>query len=96
VPGLNSRIYRVATWLGIAVGAVWEVLEWTFGFIGPIPDTAGDLILDGLGAFAAAWLATYARDFEPPPQARSGWRSLAARLFLISLAASSAGRRERA
>jgi hypothetical protein len=54
---------------GLAAGALWEVFEWAAGFIGSIADTMVDLMLDGLGALAAALLATHARDFVPRAEA---------------------------
>jgi hypothetical protein len=62
-------VFRQPTWLylftitsfGIAIGALWEVTEWTAGkilpseVIGSLDDTIVDLIMDSLGAgFAAA------------------------------------------
>jgi hypothetical protein len=62
-------VFRQHTWLylftitsfGIAIGALWEVTEWTAGkilpaeVIGSLDDTIVDLIMDSLGAgFAAA------------------------------------------
>lgn len=48
--------------MGIALGAVWEIIEWTSDFFTPkqivsgLFDTVTDLILDSLGAVLAAFL----------------------------------------
>lgn len=71
----HRTLFMVAvTSFGIAVGALWEVFEWTFGFVGPIPDTMVDLILDSIGAAAAALLAGHAlrRRVSTPPHETDG------------------------
>jgi hypothetical protein len=61
-------VFRQHTWLylltiasfGITIGALWEVTEWSAGkilpseVIGSVDDTVIDLIMDSLGAVAAA------------------------------------------
>jgi hypothetical protein len=48
--------------LGIALGALWEVIEWLSDFVLPqqivsgLPDTMTDLLLDSAGALLAALL----------------------------------------
>jgi hypothetical protein len=54
----------VITSFGLAVGVLWELFEWTFGFIGPIPDTMLDFVLDGSGALLAAALCVHARAYN--------------------------------
>jgi hypothetical protein len=54
----------VITSFGLAAGVLWELFEWTFGFVGPIPDTMVDLVLDGLGASLAAALCVHARAYN--------------------------------
>jgi hypothetical protein len=52
--------------LGIAIGALWEVAEWTAGkvlateVIGSLDDTIVDLIMDSLGAGLAAVISLWA------------------------------------
>jgi hypothetical protein len=78
----HPLLFLVAiTSFGLAAGALWEMFEWVFGFIGSIPDTMSDLVLDGLGAFVAALLCVHARSFEPPPapqrlREHGEWRKL--------------------
>jgi hypothetical protein len=49
--------------LGVALGAAWEIAEWTFdaltsgNAIRGKTDTMTDLVADGAGAALAAWLA---------------------------------------
>lgn len=38
---------------GIAIGGVWEIVEWAAGVIGTLGDTVVDLIMDTIGALAA-------------------------------------------
>ncbi|BAY24012.1 hypothetical protein NIES2100_38050 [Calothrix sp. NIES-2100] len=51
---------------GIAIGAVWEVIEWSAGkilsteVIGSLDDTIIDLIMDSLGAGLAALISLWA------------------------------------
>lgn len=42
---------------GLSLGALWEVVEWVFGVIGPIDDTVLDLVMDTIGAVGAAMVA---------------------------------------
>jgi hypothetical protein len=44
---------------GMALGGLWEIVEWLFGVIGPIDDTVGDLTMDAAGAFAAGVLSAW-------------------------------------
>lgn len=49
-------VYVVAiTSFGLSAGALWEIAEWLF--LGPLADTASDLVMDGIGALAAALVA---------------------------------------
>jgi VanZ family protein len=43
--------------LGLSVGALWEIFEWSAGYEYSYSDTITDLILDGAGALAAALVA---------------------------------------
>lgn len=51
---------------GISIGAIWEIMEWTAGFIfnteviGDLNDTVTDLIMDSIGAGLAAILSLWA------------------------------------
>ncbi len=40
--------------IGLALGVLWEVFEWAIGIIGRPKDTAIDLLMDAVGAVAAA------------------------------------------
>jgi hypothetical protein len=49
--------------LGLAVGAIWEIFEWSTGIGGGgLSDTITDLIVDGFGAFVAVVVALAARE----------------------------------
>ncbi len=43
--------------LGVTVGTYWEIFEWATGARYPITDTITDLIVDSVGALAAALVA---------------------------------------
>jgi hypothetical protein len=60
---------------GLGTGAIWEIFEWGVGVIGPVDDTIGDLLLDALGAVAAALLCVRARFFtaSPPSAQAASW-----------------------
>ena len=45
---------------GIAIGGVWEIVEWAAGVIGTIDDTAIDLVMDTIGALMAGGLNLWA------------------------------------
>ena len=47
--------------LGVTVGAYWEIFEWFFVGAYPMADTIGDLLIDSLGALAAALTALFFR-----------------------------------
>ena len=47
--------------LGVTVGAYWEIFEWFFVGEYTMADTIGDLIVDSLGALAAALVALFLR-----------------------------------
>ena len=51
---------------GMALGGLWEIIEWLFGVIGNIDDTIADLAMDAIGAAAAGllsgWVAGRARE----------------------------------
>lgn len=60
---------------GIAIGALWEVAEWSAGkvlpteVIGSLDDTIIDLIMDTLGAIVAALVSLWAlQEWTSPPQ----------------------------
>lgn len=63
---------------GIAIGALWEVSEWSAGkifsteVIGSLDDTIIDLIMDSLGAGLAALISLWALQEWTPPRARLG------------------------
>lgn len=48
---------------GIAIGALWEIVEWTADFfvakqiVKSLNDTIVDLVMDSIGAIAAGWLS---------------------------------------
>jgi hypothetical protein len=48
--------------LGVTVGAYWEVFEWFMGNRYGMQDTMTDLIVDGIGALAAALVALVLRN----------------------------------
>ncbi|TPG57385.1 hypothetical protein EAH89_10610 [Roseomonas nepalensis] len=56
--------------VGVAIGALWEVAEWVFDHVAPgnvikgKDDTVLDIIMDTIGAVAAAALALW---FRPKP-----------------------------
>lgn len=59
----HQRMFVIAiASIGIAIGALWEVAEWTADFFTPkqivsgLGDTITDIILDSAGAFLAALL----------------------------------------
>ena len=58
----DTGMFLVTLALGLAIGAVWEIIEWAAdGTLGSNlsegnDDTVGDLIADGLGALAGAAL----------------------------------------
>lgn len=51
--------------IGMALGALWEVLEWAIGIIGSFRDTLMDLAMDTVGIAAAGalslWIASWRR-----------------------------------
>jgi hypothetical protein len=55
---------------GIAIGALWEVFEWVTGVINDLDDTITDLIMDTIGATAAAVLSLWALQERTRPQSR--------------------------
>lgn len=74
-------VFRQHTWLylltiasfGIAIGALWEVMEWSAGkilpseVIGSLDDTVIDLMMDSLGAGVAAMTSLWTLR-QPSPQ----------------------------
>jgi hypothetical protein len=48
--------------LGVTVGALWEIFEWSTGLGGGLSDTITDLIVDGIGALAAVFVALAIRE----------------------------------
>lgn len=63
----HRLLYLIAiTSFGIAVGAVWEIMEWAAGLIlqteviGSLNDTVSDLLMDMVGATLAAILSFWA------------------------------------
>jgi hypothetical protein len=48
---------------GLAVGALWEMIEWAF--IGTLRDPVADLYMDAIGALAAGLLALWVLRYEP-------------------------------
>lgn len=55
---------------GLAIGAFWEIIEWTTGVIGTLGDTIGDLAMDTLGALLAGAFNLWALDEAPEDQLR--------------------------
>lgn len=45
---------------GMAVGGVWEIIEWIFGVIGTLQDTISDLSMDLFGAVLGGLFASWA------------------------------------
>ena len=69
---LGQGIIVVTLALGLGVGALWEVTEWSLdglagtALIEGTNDTFTDLVADGIGAaLGGAWLAVSARRLEP-------------------------------
>ncbi|WP_066381429.1 MULTISPECIES: hypothetical protein [unclassified Anabaena] len=63
----HTMLYLVTiTSFGIAIGALWEITEWSAGkilntqVIGSLDDTIIDLIMDSLGALLAAFTSLWA------------------------------------
>jgi hypothetical protein len=55
---------------GIAIGALWEVFEWVTRVINDLDDTITDLIMDTIGATAAAVLSLWALQERTRPQSK--------------------------
>ena len=53
---------------GMAIGALWEIVEWIFGVVGDIHDTITDLIMDALGASAASLLSVWLNSYDAPAE----------------------------
>lgn len=72
----SHRILYVLTIssFGIAIGAIWEVMEWTADIfvsmqvIESLDDTINDLIMDSIGAITAAIISVWALPQELPPE----------------------------
>lgn len=58
------RFALAVTGIGIVLGLLWEVFEWTIGIIGSPSDTMIDLLMDTLGAVAAGLFCVWADDVE--------------------------------
>lgn len=54
----------VVTSFGVTIGAWWEVAEWLV--MGKLADPVGDIVVDSLGALAAAGVAAWALGKEAP------------------------------
>jgi hypothetical protein len=66
-PSLNilKKIYRMLFVLaiasfGIAIGAIWEIIEWLTGSINSLNDTIMDLVMDTTGSTVAALVSLWA------------------------------------
>lgn len=57
--------------LGIALGALWEIVEWSFGVQQTYQSVAIDLIMDSLGAVLAGVLSAWTIRAQPAEQLRS-------------------------
>jgi hypothetical protein len=55
---------------GIAIGALWEVFEWVTRVINDLDDPITDLIMDTIGATAAAVLSLWALQERTRPQSK--------------------------
>jgi VanZ family protein len=74
LPMLN--LFRHHRWLyiltiasfGIAIGALWEIFEWLTGVINELDDTIVDLMMDTIGALAAATLSLWALQERTHPK----------------------------
>ena len=72
----SHRILYVLTIssFGIAIGAIWEVIEWTADMfvsmqvVASLDDTITDLIMDSIGAITAAIISLWALPQDPPPE----------------------------
>lgn len=53
---------------GVAVGAVWEIVEWLCDIIHLLSDTIIDLIMDTIGALAAGAVGLWALRTLPPDE----------------------------
>lgn len=51
--GSTKRLLSSVVAIGLALGVLWEILEWAIGIIGRPKDTAIDLLMDCAGAAAA-------------------------------------------
>ncbi|WP_119459628.1 hypothetical protein [Rhodospirillaceae bacterium SYSU D60014] len=77
----HGPLYILAvTSFGIAVGALWEVIEWLFGVISSLDNTITDLVMDSLGAVVAGLAAAWALGRERAGQLyerepRPGWQA---------------------
>ena len=68
---------------GMAVGGLWEIVEWAFRVIGTVNDTVFDLIMDAAGAFLAALLSARVA-VEDPRSALSTRQSKSSRAGALS------------
>lgn len=57
---------------GLAIGAFWEIVEWTTGVIGPLDDTLLDLTMDATGALLAGVFNLRALQEAPDDQLSEG------------------------
>jgi len=66
----NHRILYVLTIasFGIAIGALWEITEWTISVINSIDDTIMDLIMDSIGAGLASIISLWALSEQKPQE----------------------------
>jgi hypothetical protein len=57
--GQRGKLVLVVLAIGIVLGLLWEVFEWAIGIIGGVEDTMIDLLMDSLGAVAAALFCAF-------------------------------------
>ena len=60
---------------GIAIGALWEVTEWAIAVINDLDDTIVDLIMDTIGALAAALFSLWALQRVRPNETETNQQS---------------------
>jgi hypothetical protein len=71
--GRSLLFALVIATFGLAIGAVWEMIEWTFI---QLKDPVVDLMMDGIGAVLAGLLASWLVHWETRPHGRRTSASL--------------------
>ena len=71
----NVRLILAVAAIGLVLGLLWEAFEWMIGIIGGPRDTIMDLVMDLIGAIAAALFCAWAarkRHLEGGASSRRG------------------------